>query len=964
MAAVSPKPSLVKPPLTKGQTLSQRLQALLPTTITQYSPITVYAPAGTPGGQLSAPTTALPNVGGWYGVFTAPDLNNGQPYQVQVEAIAGGGGGGGGVATIGGGGGGGGGYSCEPNYTLSPNVAYTYICGLPGSPGSNNPVSSSGVNGGDTIFDVAGLVLPTGVHAYGGQAGDIGSPGVGGPGGVTSSNTISYAGGMGGTGYSGLGSDNPMTLATISGMFTLNTLNPAAIKAWYLFNDATNNTFRVNDNSLHDCPMTVVDSNSGGFANHLTTSPTQVPAYAAAVDLPSCPNAQVAGMSGGFRLGKLTQYSARLTSSSFPMNGSHLTISGWIQCDPTGVWGNTAASSYAVIAANTGKYNGNAMVGYALFIVNDGTATTPKWDLFAAVGNGTSRTLGGFNITSLTTPGSWIYVVMTYSSGTLKLYVNGVLEQTISSSGYTSVPAGFYTNIMGMDPGLTENWYFGFMSGFWFAEDAATATLVNTVYSSTAPTGGSGGGASGSPGGVGGVGQSASGVTGGAGGIAVAIPANLTGFTTAGANGISGANASSSNSQAIPAGPGSGGGGSGDMAASPNLFTLTVPFSSAATYCGPDAIGGNAGALYNANQQITSGQQSVGALFAGGQATDPATGSKNSMLLLPAGYWKNLGSGKWTIQQVAITFTNAFQSSSQETILELSYSADTSLPVNYLGASVVEYIGSVLIPAGSTSVTYDLTPSGIGAVLQSGAATAILLGPTDNPTFDAYNAATATDFYCSIYGVGATDSGGNSLQPYLTITLQETLTTQVGSYGAGGVIRITDVAQGTPVATLEPFATSDSQGNQFAAGYTGPTSAWNPSLAAPNMAPDTWHTVGGTNAAGSSYQSGFSIIGNAGQPLQFMLGSDGNVYLNGAFNCASGTATGGQNIFIMPSAWRPNRTCYFHFSIYPLTTANIAGEMWGQIGTNGQVSCNFNTSATTITAVLLDTYYPLVSNVS
>jgi hypothetical protein len=817
MTALPPKKNLVKSTaLSKTQSTLVRLNALVPTLTTELSPTTVYQPGPGDGigNQLDAPTAALPNIAGWYGAWTAPNLNNGMPYQVQVECFGPGGGGGGGIATAGGGGGGGGEYACEPTYTVSPGVTYTYQVGLPGTPGCNNSsalLAQQGTAGSQTVFDLAGLGIPGGVVANPGMPGDAGSTGIGGAGGAGSSNSIHSPGGSGGTnGGSNGGSDTPLTLATTSGMFVGNTLKSSVISAWYVFNDLDGGS-QVNDSSTYHNTANVNDY-TGGLLSP-SGAPTQVPAYTAPADPPNLPNAQEVDFCYRWVMGNNAKASGKVTAPAFSFGGQKLTVSCWIQCDPSGTWGHNAAGSYAVIAANTKNYNGNGMKGYALFLVNDGTQSNPVWDLYGTVGNGSSRTTTGYSIGA--TPGEWNYVVMTYNSGTLDLYVNGSLQSTATSAGYNSVPGGAYDSTFGLDPGVSANWFFGYMSGVWLAQDCATSALVTQVYGGgVGSTAGAGGGASGSVGGAGGNGVAGAGTTGGSGGMAAFIPANYASILTSGTNGRNGGNAGSSAGGS--SGIGAGGAGSGDMASSPASYTLTVPFATAATYCGIDTTGGGAGALYNASQQTSSS-----ILIAGGAATDTPSGSKNSLALLPAGLAKSLGNGKYTIQQITLTFTSASTNAAVDTILEFGYTPDTTLPANYQGVSAVEYIGAALIEAGAGTVTYDLTQSQLASKLQSGACTAFCFGPADTPTFDAYNAPTGAQFYCQIYGPGATDPFGNSLQPYLTIVLQETLTTQKGSAGGSGAILITQVVNATtPISMVQPFAGADENGNQYAAGFT------------------------------------------------------------------------------------------------------------------------------------------------
>src|SRR6202042_2183436 len=110
----------------------------------------------------------------------------------------------------------GGEYACEPTYTVSPGVTYTYQIGLPGTGGCNNSSAfgaQQGTAGSQTIFDLAGVGIPGGVVANPGLPGDAGSTGAGGLGGTGSTNTMAFPGGQGGTNLSGLGSDNPIALA-------------------------------------------------------------------------------------------------------------------------------------------------------------------------------------------------------------------------------------------------------------------------------------------------------------------------------------------------------------------------------------------------------------------------------------------------------------------------------------------------------------------------------------------------------------------------------------------------------------------------------------------------------------------------------------------------------------------------------------------------------------------------------
>src|ERR1700729_3965438 len=109
----TPPKLAVSIPMSKANATAARLDAIVPNLASDLSPSLVYLP-GADDEVVKNGSALTANDFGW----TAPDLNNGQPYTVQVEVFGAGGGGGGGAATgVGGGGGGGGGeYACEPLY--------------------------------------------------------------------------------------------------------------------------------------------------------------------------------------------------------------------------------------------------------------------------------------------------------------------------------------------------------------------------------------------------------------------------------------------------------------------------------------------------------------------------------------------------------------------------------------------------------------------------------------------------------------------------------------------------------------------------------------------------------------------------------------------------------------------------------------------------------------------------------
>jgi Concanavalin A-like lectin/glucanases superfamily len=860
-ASKSPNPQLGKSQaLNISQGTATRLNTVFSTLTTVLSPTTVYQPGATVGAELIAAPGGVPvTVAAAYGVWIAPDLlGNGAEYYVQVECFGGGGGGGGGNSTLGGGGGGGGEYACETQYPVKPGESYAYVVGFPGTsgyntssavPGQANTGPPGGGNGGTTIFDLAGNGLASGVVAYGGMGGDQQGVGLGGQGGTGSGNSENFTGGTGATNNGGnTATDQPLLLATQSGMFVGNTLKASVIKAQYIMNDNTNlgTTYKLNDNTGDGWTANITNgSGSGnGLAYAQGTTPTQVPAYTQNFAAPV--NETTANVALRWRMYKNAQLSG-YAIGGFTIGGSLFTISAWVQCDPSGTWGENTNNITAVIANNcTGWQTDANEHGYALYLRN----TSAGWTLNWYTSNGSAH----HTITSAATvinpvAGTWYYVVATFNSGLMTLYVNNVSVAS-STASFTSIPGGDDPPIIGIAPGSTS-WYFGYMSNVWFANDCATATLVNAVYGGVGTeTGGGGGGASGGPSATGGAGTASSGSVGGAGGVPPSQPSSLASTTTAAQGGYAGGNAAASGSTATPSGGpyGGGGGGGGDMGSPPANITMTIPFSSAATYCGSD--GTSPGQPFNTNQQNNpiAGLNSL--LYTGGLSSDTASGSKNSLLLLPKGLAASLGNGGWTITNVYLTFTNAFQNNTVDSILEFGYSADTVLPGTYEGASLVSYIGSAVIDTGSATQTYDITASGIGTHLANGTATAFVLGPGAVPDVDAYNAPTGPQFYCSIYGPGAANTAGVSQSPYLTIVLEKTLTVQHGSPGGGGAIVITAVNNSaTLISAIQPFSGSDAGSNAYAGGYTGPVSTFHPGSSPAAL--ETWQQLVLTSATAS-----------------------------------------------------------------------------------------------------------------
>jgi len=912
MTYVPPNPRLVhtkaSTTASKAQNTAQQLATLLPTTTTILSPVEVYKPGTTDQfsqGGIVGPGGSAPAVGVW----TAPDVNgDGSAYQVLVEAFGGGGGGGGGSASTGGGGGGGGEYALEQAYFVEPGQSYVWITGQGGSPGAANSNVSPpltvgmGTSGSVTMFDVAGL-SPTGngngVQAEGGTGGDLGAVGIAGTGGTGSSNTLNYDGGPGGTNSSGNASDNPIAFVAINNA-TYWTPHPApsnAISRWLVMNDASGSS-TINDQSFNDLSASVTVYQPGGFTlAGPTAAPAQAPAFLGGAGTYG-PNATIENGVAQFALVSLNQASARITNTSFAWGNAHQTFSGWIQCDPTGTWGNTAAGSIATISSNSQNIDTAALKGFAVYLFNAGTAASPNWEIIYAQGNGSSRYSIGSPLAP--TPGTWYYVVATYNSGTMTLYVNGSsVGTTTTNATFTTPPGGSFNMTLGTNPGNTGQYFFGYMSNFWWAEGATAGTgLISAADGVTPATGGAGGGSAADAGGIGGEGIPAVTTTGGAGGIPLAIPTSLTALSLSSFSGTAGAAAGASNYGASVA-VGAGGGGAGNKAAPPQVLTATYNLPTAASYCGTDATGGNATVLYSPAQQGTTTQ-----LFQGGQGSDPSSGTKNAVILLPPGLAKLFPSATYTILACTLTVNNAIPGAAQPVILEIGASSDTSLASTWDGTHSLGTMGYLLVPAGAGAVTYDLLPTGFPALMQAGTAGAITLGPAATTTFESYAGTTAGSFYGSVYGPGSYDTSNNYLGPVLSVTY--VLTSSVpnrGSWGGPGLLRVALVDNAhTPVSAVQAFATTDGNGNKFAPGYTGDTNSFDPTVTAPGQfVPETWKLVGG--AGNPPFLNSWANQGGTFASLQFKRTSGMETRIVGVINGTS--ATNGW-VFTLPGAYCPH----------------------------------------------------------
>lgn len=903
-----------------AQNANNRLNALVPNMASADSAITVWTTALV--SELIAAETPPSNTYGTLpgGTWTCPAGIS----QVLVELWGGGGGGGGGglPAQGGGGGGGGGEYAAEPAYPVAPGTQYTYTCG---DGGVGGVTGQPGANGVKTVFDLQGIGIPGGMTANGGQGGDIVSMGKGGAGGTGSANTVHYNGGAGGTNATGVGDDVPWD----------SPLTPN-ILYWYIMDDDPSVTSTIMDSTF----QTVATANNTGpsNANNVVLGNTSPLAPAQAPTTSSI-------------AGQLYQANAffdwtQPSSSEVPyyrlnntkLSASAMTVSCWVYPDAGGNYsGNN--SQNGTIVATYNVFGTIASPGYAVWI---DTANLVHMKVVRPNGSGGWNTSTSIS-RQLDTAG-WNYIVASYDGTNMRLFVyNTTNPSGINTSGAGPSGSGSAVQVnsnstwIGTSPANSgvNNGFSGYISNLWMATGAITTTTwPNSVYNPSTPsTTGCGGGASGGGGGIGGIGGT--GGSGGNGGIAPFAPilSNL----TEGQSGNNGGVLDTDGTAPFSDTWSGGGGGAGSLSPGslPTIKSLTLVAAQSASYAGPDAVD-NPSAMYtyslaplvtnSTEKQFTNNANLSPDCYQGGQQQLDGNyqGTMSSAVLLPNP--TNTSNTLTGSNVTKMTLSMEILSPNSASLI-LGYTNDTSLGNTFTGSSVT-WVTNLPVPAGSQNsvITWDLTShaSFFGALV-NGSATCLVLGNGNTPGAASYtNAVTASQFSVAFIGAGGVASG---YAQDLTLNVSYTTGSFVtGGQGGPGQIQITYVnPNGTPVASMQPGVTTDSQGNAYAAGFTGPISYWQPNSFP--LALENWHNV-------SAFSNSWTTF--AGQPLRYRATADFGVRLNGRANIPAGVANP-STVFVIPAGYRPASTQ----SIIVLEIGGApyaATPHYAQIDTSGNVT--------------------------
>lgn len=950
----TPPKLAVSIPMAKANATSARLDALVPNLASDLSPSLVYEP-GADNEVVKNGAILTANDYAW----TAPDLNNGQPYTVQVECIGAAGGGGGGAATgVGGGGGGGGGeYACEPVYPVVPGETYSYFAGFGGKGGKTSPLFNGvpafpGSNGQPTAFDLRGKGITGGVIANGGFGGDQNGQGLGGVGGTGSVNTIHFDGGLGGTSSSGIMSDNPNT-----GIGLSRTLG------WWRLDDA------VGQIVAQDYGPSRVAVSHGQYAGAVVqpravAAPPQVPFGASQNWWGGSNPTETQGNCWLWDHGTSSgNIGGLLTGFHTPQLGG-LTVSAWIKGGPSaahyGDWSDGTHGS-AIIASSMDASRPTTSKGWCFYLFDANGSTTLNFEANNSAGTffSTSANVGPSAI-----DGNWHMVTLTWAPGTNNVifYVDGVLSAqatgSISTIAASAQPVSIGYNV------LTGGYGFkGYMSNMYVSSGVASSAFIAIAYGSTPAAGGSGGGASGGSAGVGNPGVLAASTTGGAGG-ASAVASEL-GITTGSGAGGTGGNSGFNGSAAPAVAPyGGGGGGAGAYAFSvPSAFTIEVPCSMSASYAGLDASGAAAGQLYTvsadpgANETDpwynTAAKQDA-ICYSGGAGAAPFKGSMNTLLTFPslatidgnAGPVTDyLASGDWTVQNTFLKLTVASPNASiivigawlSNAIIPTVDSDATLTAWGYGSAALTAYI-----PAGvaGRQVLIDLTGTNLmtsmmlhaysngfsqdGHALQG---VGLLIGALQgSSTFagnvnGAWNSDEAEDWYTAFHGSDTDPTLSAALEIHYTASSTTTISAGDGADGYI-VIRFID-PKGTPVATMLPEAATDDKGNALGAGFTADPAnyhVWQPGSSPRTL--ETWHPV-------SSLSNGWVMQGASNCGYRLLPGNLLMIKL--AVNGGSATT---DTVFTLPSGWRPANQQYAAVA----SNGQITFGCYIQIGADGTVN--------------------------
>lgn len=848
------------------------------------------------------------------------------------------------VASSPAGGGGGAEYAAEASYPVSPGKAYVYQIGNQGNGGLGN---QDGTDGGDTIFDISGQGIVGGVTAHGGSAGQVGgNPGNGGTG---STNSVHFDGGSGGTSSAGIGSDKP----------TLYSSAVASDQHYYRFtlDESTANNVAYDSGPNKRSSVRHIQSGSvvrsTGPGDSFFTPPDS---FSAPVQVP--PSGISGTTSGNF---KRMVLNGNNQAGGFEITGvpnhrvTAFTMSAWIKGGSDAVnsqdWGGTSA-----IILGSSALNGS-IAGYSVYM-NNGLVTVD-------VGDSNSNGMHAFSNTFVSaTDGKWHLVQVDFSPNTIRIWVDGALDNTWNGTCPSVVIGGDFNPTIGFN--LRDGWncFSGELSNVWFtAVNFLTPANVAQMYGTSPSTGGGGGGASGGSAGAGNPGSSSSGAGGGAGGAgsATVAPPGVLGSSA----GTSGGAAGASGVAGLSTQFGSGGGGAGkaasNLSGNSTVYSLSSPASRSATYTGSDATS-SGGILYsNSNSLWSEGDLnpvqtiSTPLCIAGGKPELPANGTMGSVIEFPVignlPVWdgSTLGASKgtstrWAVDHSYLTLT---VNSTNASMIGVSAVSNQDMPSELTDTELASWnsSGSITgpqlyyVPSGDAGrqVTLTLSSSITTEMLSSSSPVLLAVStfrgaPTKDMLIGGYSDPESGEFYCEFYGAGTEDAIQDAVLSFdFHYNNGSTIVPLSGASGRPGQIRVSYLnPEGTPVTTILPTATTDNGGNQLAAGITtGDISTWHPG------SNNSVLESGWTNGTISATHDGTSFFQVKRVALNAMFV---RLYLHG------GNMTGNQTIAQLPAGYWPTVGINTQVSVFYTTVGSASAHLY--FGGDGHVELDGISSST------------------
>lgn len=372
-----------------------------------------------------------------------------------------------------------------------------------------------------------------------------------------------------------------------------------------------------------------------------------------------------------------------------------------------------------------------------------------------------------------------------------------------------------------------------------------------------------------------------------------AAPAAQTGSGRGGAGGASGANGSAGGS------PGGGGGGAGMGSNSTGSKTVTYEATWTGAYLGPDAT------------VSPNSLRSTSLLYQGGETASGGTANGNQRSVMAFNRTQIASDfAGFTITGCMLKLVNqhSWFNSGMTFTVDTYAGLPSSAPGSYPSGDFQSQIATGSIAEGATH-TYSLGAS-VGNGFANGTLNGLGLGA---------EVAANAPYNLNYYGWF---SGGHGTALEMTITGTQTVSgSNTSGVGEDGQSKITYTSGQTLIAAISPLASTDVNGNAFAAGFTGMMTAIQPGTN-PTVV-ETWHTLPLANGW---------IAQNGTAPARYKLMPDNTVLVEMQLNDSSATSG---TICTLPAGYIPTQG---QFGVLALNSAAAGVSVAvAQITTTGAI---------------------------